>query len=80
MESYCKTVFNRSHRGALAKVRSGTAPIEIETRLNINDRKCFSCRDVVEDEIHVLLHCPKYDSLRDEFLNEAGQISRILQI
>ena len=43
--------------------------------MNINDRKCFSCRDVVENEMHVLLHCPEYDTLRDEFLYEAEQIS-----
>ena len=61
--------------GALAKFRSGTAPIAIETGryngVNINDRKCFACRDVVEDETHVLLHCPEYNTLRDELLNEA---------
>ena len=31
VETYCKTVFNRSHRSALAKFRSGTAPIALET-------------------------------------------------
>ena len=31
VESCCKTVFNRSHRGALAKLRSGTVPVAIET-------------------------------------------------
>ena len=39
VESYCKIIFNRSHRGALAKFRSGTAPIAIETGLNVNERK-----------------------------------------
>ena len=79
MESYCKTVFNTTRRGALAKFRSGSAPIPIETgrynRVSINNRKCFSCRDVVEDEIRVLLHCPEYNTLRDELLSEAEQIS-----
>ena len=46
VETYYKTVFNRSHRGALTKFRSGTAPIAIETGrcngVNITDRKCFS--------------------------------------
>ena len=77
VESYCKTAFNRDTRGGggLGKFRSGTAPIAIETGhyngVNINFRKCFSCRDVVEDETHVLLHCPEYNTLRDELLNEA---------
>ena len=70
--------FNRAHRGSLAKFWSGTAPIAIETGrynvMNIIDRKCFSCRDVVEDETHVLLHCPGYNTLRDELLNEAENI------
>ena len=39
--------------------------------MNINDRNCFSCRDVVEDEMHVLLHCSEYNTLRNELLNEA---------
>ena len=74
-----RTVLNSAHRGALAKFRRGTAPIAIETGhyngVNINCRKCFSCRDVVEDEMHVLLHCTEYNTLRDELLIEAEQIS-----
>ena len=77
VESYCKIIFNISHRGTLAKFRSGSAPIAIETGryngLNVNERKSFSCKDAVEDEIHVLLHCPGYRSLRDELLYEAEQ-------
>ena len=56
----------------------GTAPIAIESGryigLNVNERKRFSCKHAVEDEIHVLLHCPEYRSLRDELLYEAEQI------
>lgn len=80
-EFYCTTVFNRAHRGALAKFRSGTAPIRIETGryngLPLKDRHCFNCSNVVEDEIHVLLHCPCYNTIRKEVLAEACRLNRI---
>ena len=57
--------------------RSGTAPTAIETGhyngINLNDRKCFTCEDLIEDEMHVLLHCPMYDSLRADLFHEAEQ-------
>ena len=62
----------------MAKFRSGTFPVAIETgrynELGANERKCFSCKDAVEDEIHVLLQCPEYRALRDELLYEAEQV------
>ncbi len=77
-ESYCKDVFNRSHRGALAKFRSGTAPIALETGrysgIPVNERHCFNCHGAVENEIHVLLHCQLYNTLRAELFAEANLI------
>ena len=71
-------MFNRSHRGAFAKFKSGTAPIAIETGrykgLNVMERKCFNCQESVADEVHVLLHCPQYTSLRNELFSKAGDI------
>ena len=65
--------------GALFKFRSGTAPIAIETGrysgVNIDERKCFSCKDIVEDETHVLLHCPQYTSLRNELFTRTEHVS-----
>ena len=40
----------------------------------MKERKCFSCKNTVGDEIHFFLHCPEYRSLRDELLYEAEQI------
>ena len=78
VETYCTSVFNRSHRGAFAKFRSGTAPTAIETGrykgLNVMERKCFNCQESVEDEVHVLLHCPQYTSLRNKLFSKAGDI------
>ena len=65
-------IFDRSHLGTLAKFRSGTAPIALETGrfsgLEVSERKCFSCRNAVEGESHVLLHCPLYTELHNEHI------------
>ena len=59
--------------------RSGTAPIAIETGryagTNLIDRKCFTCKDPVEDEMLVLLHCPVYSLLRNNLFHEVEQLS-----
>ena len=55
VETYCTSVYKRSHRRALARFRSFTAPIAIEigrySGFCIDERKCFSCKDIVDDEI-----------------------------
>ena len=56
------------------RMRSHPVGLDVYNGLNVNERKCFSCKDAVEGEIHVLLHCPEYRSLRDELLYEAEQI------
>ena len=75
VETYCTSVYNRSHKGALAKFRSG---ISIETDrysgVCINDRKGFSCKDIVEDETHVLLYCPQYIFLRNVLVTAAEHV------
>ena len=78
VEFYCKRVLSAKHRGALAKFRSGTAPIRLETgryeKLQVCDRTCFNCTSIVEDELHVLIHCPLYDDLRFNLFNEATSV------
>ncbi len=59
----------RSFRSAFSKFRSGTAPLHLETgryiTVNVSERVCFHCCESVEDESHVLLHCPLYAFLRE---------------
>ena len=47
----------------------GVAPLRIETGryegLEEENRLCFHCKDKVESEEHVLLHCPSYQDLRE---------------
>ena len=72
-EIYCKNVWSAKHRGAIAKFRTGTAPIRLETgryeSLPVSQRKCFNC-DCVENEEHVLVNCPLYDDIRFELFNK----------
>lgn len=83
VEPYCKTVLNRTHRGAITKFRSGTAPISIEigryNNVPYDQRHCIYCKNigivnVVEDENHVLLECPLYSEVRNELLRKAESI------
>ena len=77
-ESYVTCVMPRSYRSALAKFRCGVAPLRIETgryeRVSLDERRCFHCKDFIEDELHVLTVCPLYQDLRDELYNKATSI------
>ena len=68
VENYASTTMPRSHRSALAKFRSGVAPIRLETGryegLAEDQRVCPFCKDAaVENELHVILYCPIYADL-----------------
>ena len=73
-ENYVKCMLPREHRSAYSKFRCGVAPIRIETgryeRLALEDRRCFSCLNQVEDEEHALLHCPLYQEMRQMFFEK----------
>ena len=79
-ESYVTCVMPRSYRSALAKFRCGVAPLRIETgryeRVSLDERRCFHCKDFIEDELHVLTVCPLYQDLRDELYNKASSIKQ----
>jgi hypothetical protein len=69
------SIIHYNHRSAFAKFRCGVAPIRVETGryegLVRESRTCFHCKDVVEDEMHVLLVCPLYDVIRHSLIHEA---------
>lgn len=69
-----RNVINKSHRSALATIRSGTAPIRLETgrfeNLPVNQRVCAFCPNLVEVE-DVILKCPVYIDLRENLLLQA---------
>ena len=57
-------------RRAIAKLRSGTNCLRIETGrhvgLNKESRKCWFGCDAIEDEKHFLMQCEMYDDIREE--------------
>ena len=70
MKPYCKTNMPFRHKSAMAKFRTGVAPLRIETGryegLPETERTCTFCKDTVEDEFHVLFDCPLYNKIRLE--------------
>ena len=39
-----------------------------------DQRTCFNCHDKVEDEFHVVMHCPVYNDLRRELMSKFEQV------
>jgi hypothetical protein len=77
-ETYVKQHLPFHYRRAMALFRCGVAPIRLETgryeNLSIHERTCFNCTDTVEDEIHVMLHCPLYLQFREDLFESARTI------
>ena len=67
-ESYVTSTISRGERSVLAKLRSGTLPLEIETgrfkKVPLSDRCCNLCKSGIEDEVHFLIDCDFYQDLR----------------
>ena len=64
---------NFKYRKTLRKFRCSDHTLLIETRgykrLDVNDRICKNCSlGLIEDEIHFLLVCPAYGTLRTNLL------------
>ena len=71
-EAYVECILGNQQRSALARFRCGTACCHMyKTRkyegLPENERICPVCENVVEDEYHVLCHCPLYTDLREQY-------------
>ena len=74
-EPYVYKVTDRGHRSILAQFRCGILPLAIETgRFNdipLEYRLCDFCNDdVLEDEIHFLLHCNFYHEYRAQLMSK----------
>ena len=69
-EKYIDCTLSKLHRSAYAKFRCGVAPMRIETgryeMLQLSNRRCFDCSNVIESEEHVILKCPLYEDLREK--------------
>ena len=75
VEPYVLSVKACGHRSALARLRAGVAPINIEigryTNTPVNNRECPFCPGTVENEEHVQMSCPKYITVRDGLFKHA---------
>ena len=67
---------NRAHFYNLTRFRTGAWKIKVNSihlhHINRNQRYCSFCTqnhntNTVEDEEHVLFHCPEYDTCRQEY-------------
>ena len=71
LEKYLNQVKNISHRKAMSRFRLSNHSLLIEKGRHLrpplerNDRKCFICKNVIEDEKHFLITCPLYENQRE---------------
>ena len=72
-EPYILADLSKRKRFAVAQFRSGILPLSIETGrfrgVEINNRICPVCSQMVEDEFHFLMQCPAYQDLRATMFN-----------
>lgn len=74
-ENFLNCKMPGKYRSAFSKFRCGVAQLRVETgryeRSAVEDRVCFNCNNILEDEKHVLLECPLYDSFRQTLFLKA---------
>ncbi|MEW8548219.1 MAG: reverse transcriptase family protein [Candidatus Thiodiazotropha sp.] len=72
-EMYLSSLNIRKFRHTLSMFRTSSHSLEIEVGRHHgrprNERFCKLCKTGVEDEAHMLLYCPVYDSLRQKYLS-----------
>ena len=78
-EAYVKAnVLNTRQRSAIAKMRNGTYPLEIELGryrgIPVENRVCKLCRSEPETEEHFLLNCPKTDDIRQKLFSDVNGV------
>ena len=71
---YVTANLTRRRRSLLAKLRSGTLSLAIETgrytRTPVDERLCRSCdSNAIETEFRFLFECDRYNDLREQFIN-----------
>ena len=64
---------------AFAKFRCGVTPIRLETgryeNIKLEERCCFTCSNLIEDETYVILHCPVYSDFRNNLFTEVLKVN-----
>jgi hypothetical protein len=75
-ETYISDIRNISHRNILTRFHTSNHKLHIETGrytrpiTPVENRICSNCNSKsVEDEIHFLMYCPKFENLRRELFS-----------
>ena len=74
-EEYLTFNISKYQRSLFAQFRGGILPLQVEIgryrNLPLEQRICTLCdRNEVEDEFHLLCHCPIYEDIRKVLYNE----------
>jgi hypothetical protein len=69
-EQYFNGITIVKFRNSFVKFRLGIADININKRYQNASKDCPFCKNVVEDELHFLLYCDKYNELRDKYISK----------
>ena len=68
MEKHLTLTFNLKHKIAISRFRLSNHTLMIEKgrhlKLHKDERKCYFCKDKIENEEHFLIKCPFYSPLR----------------
>ena len=80
VDNYYKVLVPFNDRSAFAKLRCGVTPIRLETgryeNIKLEERCCFTCSNLIEDETHVILHCCVYSDFRNNLFTEVLKVNR----
>ena len=74
-ENYLDEIDNMKHKTSLSRFRLSNHNLLIEKgrhmrpRLERNERKCFNCKNRMEDESHFITECPIYIQERELLYN-----------
>ena len=85
LKPYLDAIKDARYRIALTKPRASWHPLEIESgrytvpKTPLSERLCSVCQEL-EDEIHFLMRCTRYNSLRNDFFRKCIQLAQILPI
>ena len=85
LENYHYEVKNIIHKIALSRLRLSNHSLLIETgrhlrpKLERHERKCFVCKDDIEDECHFVTKCPLYSSERNVLYNSLKGNSKFFE-
>ncbi len=78
VENYVQYCHSRYKRSLIAQFRTGTLPLAVETGrfrgVKLEERLCEICKNgLIEDELHFLCVCDKYDLERNEMYTRISE-------